>query len=206
MNIDMLRKWVRDELDPLRRREVGRWMLRCSDPQVPEIMHGLVREYEEEIADIALRTRAPGRSFVADLWHRLLESGRAGIESLRPPALVGGAVLGSATAATGLAFREIGEEVIVDLLITQTASMIAVFATTDLGDEHLLLKPTPLIAGTYADVTRWTPESSEGRITIWLVLAPLDTDTERLQTLLSVKTLVELGTADVIAARWSNLA
>jgi hypothetical protein len=204
VNIDMLRRWVRNELAPAERREVGRWMLRCPDPALPEVLYGLVREHEEELADLSLRERAPARSFVIDLWRRLLDGGHATIEALRPPAVAGGPVLGPAATANGIAFREVQGEVVVDLLIAEMDRRVAVLATSDLGDEHLLLEPAELAAGRYADVARWTPDPAEGRVTLWLVLAATAIDPDAMRSLTDVERLVARGAASVVAARWTD--
>jgi hypothetical protein len=48
MDIDQLRKWVRDELPAEERRAVGRELLRSSDPGLPGVLQGLIREHELE--------------------------------------------------------------------------------------------------------------------------------------------------------------
>jgi hypothetical protein len=48
MDCDTLRAWVRGTLPLERRREVGRYLLRCSDPALPGILRGLIQEHELE--------------------------------------------------------------------------------------------------------------------------------------------------------------
>ena len=48
MPLDRLRKWDRDELPPEERLEVGRWLLRSTDPTVSDILQGLIVEHEKE--------------------------------------------------------------------------------------------------------------------------------------------------------------
>lgn len=204
MNIDMLRQWVRGELDPVARRAVGRWMLRSPDPELPEVVYGLVRELEQEKADLALLSRSPDRSFVVALWRQLLDMGQATIEALRPPALAGGPVLGSAGTGTSLGFRKVDPEIVIDLVLHEAGRIAAVIGTTDLGDEHLLVEPTILESGTYPQIASWCPEQAEGRVTLWLVHAPAHADPSGLRDLASAVRLVRSGVATIVAARWSD--
>ncbi|MCK6517371.1 hypothetical protein L6R46_20200 [Myxococcota bacterium] len=204
MNLELLRRWVRRELEPGERREVGRWMLRSTDPSLPGVLHGLVRELEEERLDAAITARSPTHAFLVGLWHSLINAGRASIATLQPPALAGGAVLGAAAAPTGFGFRDVGGEIAIDLMLSHHSGVCSVFATTDQAEEHLLLPPTDLQAGIYADVARWTPEDSEGRVTLWLVIATEETDRTSLLTLRSVEPLLAAGAVKVVAARWEG--
>ncbi len=202
MNIDMLRQWVRGELDPVARRAVGRWMLRSPDPDLPEVIHGLVREHEQEKADLALLSRSPDRSFVVALWRQLVDMGQATIEALQPPALAGGPVLGSAGTSTSLGFRAVAPDIVIDLVLHEAGRIVAVIGTTDLGDEHLLLEPTILETGTYPQVASWCPEQAEGRVTVWLVLAGAGVDPSGLRDLASADSLSRAGVATIVARRW----
>lgn len=203
MNVEMLRRWVRNELDRDARREVGRWMLRSTDPQLPSLLQGLIKEHEEEVADAALCSKWPGRAFVIDLWSRLVGEGRATFEALRPAELAGGAVLGTAASGSGLAFRRVGDEVVIDVTIAEDSRNVALLATTDLGEEHVLFGPSSLPAGTHVNVARWTPESEEGRVVVWLALVAVSAPLDELRTLASINTLAVRGDAEVLAARWS---
>ena len=202
MDIERLRQWVRGTLPRDERREVGRWMLRSTDPSIPTIIQGLIREHEEEMADAALRRLAPERNFVSEIWARLLESGRATLETVGPPAFAGGPVLGVATIHSGLQFRRVGGEIVVDVVLVEGERRVSLVATTDLGDEHLLLEPTVLQPGAYADVARWTPDPAEGRVAVWLALAAPDTNSSTMKDLLGVRDLTAAGSCEVIAARW----
>lgn len=206
MNIDIeqIRRWVRGTLSPDDRRVVGRWMLRSSDTALPSIVQGLIREHQEELADAALRARAPQRGFVLELWAWLLDSGRATMEALRPPEMAGGAVLGGAAAGSGLIFRSVKGDVVIDAMVAGEQKLVSVLATTDLADEHLLFEPTVLVPGTYAAVAAWTPEERDGRVTFWLVLAPATSDAALIRDLGSVRTVVDRGEAELVAARWTD--
>lgn len=204
MDIERIRRWVRGTLPPDERREVGRWMLRSSDPSLPNIMQGLIHEHEEELADSALRLRAPGRGFLIDLWAQLLDIGRAVLEPLGPPGLAGGAVLGTAATTSGLRFRNAGEDVAIDVVLTGAGYLASLFATTDLGDEHVLLEPRVMAPGTHMEVARWTPERDEGRVTFWLVLASVATDPAAMRDLAGVNAAAAEGGVEIIAARWTE--
>lgn len=204
MNLETLRQWVRGELDPATRRQVGRWILRASNPDLPEILYGLVREFEHEQADLTLVDRSPGRAFVVDLWRYLLDQGQATIEALRPAAMAGGPVLGWAASDTHLAFRNDDPNVVVDLALAGPPRLVALIGTTDLGDEHLLVKPTVLEPGNYAGVASWFPEPGEGRVTVWLVLAPATADASALSDLASAEHMSRNGDATIVAYRWSD--
>lgn len=206
MDIEQLRQWVRGQLPPERRREVGRWMLRSGDPALPSVLQGLVREHEDELADAALRLRAPERGFVADLWRQLLDAGRATVQGLRAPELAGGAVLGTAQPTSGLVFRQLDGEVVIDVVIAGGSRTASVLATTDLGDEHVLLEPSTLEPGTYVDTARWTPEPSEGRVTLWLVLAPSGLEPAQTRPLYAVSEAMASEAVALIAARWTDPA
>jgi hypothetical protein len=49
MDCDDIRAWVRGTLSPERCREVGRYLLRSTDPRIPAILQGLIREHEREL-------------------------------------------------------------------------------------------------------------------------------------------------------------
>lgn len=204
MNVDLLRGWVRDELDPATRREVGRWMLRAQDPELPGILQGFVREHEEELADAAFAARWPDRGFLVELWRRMLDAGRAGVEALGSPALAGGAVLGAGVTETGLCFRAVDDEVVVDITLAGEQRLVAVLATTDRGDEHVLFGPRELSSGTYMTVARWAPEAEDGRVTVWLATVPVGGDVGALRTVQAAATSARTGTAELVAARWSE--
>jgi hypothetical protein len=59
MDCDDIRAWVRGTLDPERRREVGRYLLRSSDPRIPGIVQGLIREHERELRSHGRAIRRP---------------------------------------------------------------------------------------------------------------------------------------------------
>lgn len=181
-------------------------MLRTGDPALPSVLQGLIREHEDELADAALRHRAPERGFVADLWRQLLDAGRATVHGLRAPELAGGAVLGTAQPTSGLVFRQLDGEVVIDVVIAGGARTASVLATTDLGDEHVLLEPSTLEPGTYVDAARWTPEPSEGRVTLWLVLAPSDLEPAQTRPLSAVSEAMASEAIELIAARWTDPA
>jgi hypothetical protein len=53
-DIDTLRAFVRDELDEASTDDVYHWMVRCTDPRLPNLMESLQIEWEQEQADAEL--------------------------------------------------------------------------------------------------------------------------------------------------------
>ena len=201
MDIESLRRWVRRELPPDERREVGRWMLRSTDPDLPGILQGLVREHEDELADAAVALRKPSWAVVLELWRTLQQTGQTIVEALRPPDLAGGAVLAPSAQGAALSFRRDSGEVVVDLVL-QDRARVALFGTTDQPEEFLLMSPTVLEPGPHVDVTRWTPEDADGRVTLWLVMAEPQDPELRFDRLAEVVALHRAGTVEILAGRW----
>ena len=69
MTEETLRRWVRGQLPPAERREVSRWMLRCTDPELPELLQALTREARDEARDADLI--AQGRGALVRAWRAL---------------------------------------------------------------------------------------------------------------------------------------
>jgi hypothetical protein len=199
MNLDQLRRWVRDELAPTERREVGRWILRCGDPALPVVLQGLIREHEQEQADAALRARRPDRAFVTDLWRSMLDAGQGWIQALAPDVLPSGAVLGGDASAPPLSIHAAGTDVTVVVHVPVTC-VATVFATSDRGDEFILLDSTRLSAGTHPLWRAWTPEADEGRVTFWLLRQPAGA--RPCVSLAAAAALTTHGSGVLVAARW----
>jgi len=85
MNEQTLRAWVRGELSAPERRDVTRWIIRCSDPQLPAVLEGLAVEARESSAERAW-------SELTEAFYRLLDQGRAFLQG----AHLGPVVLASA--------------------------------------------------------------------------------------------------------------
>jgi hypothetical protein len=203
MDIDQIRRWVRRELPPGERTKVGRWLMRTADPRVADVLHGLIREWEDERADEVARRRAPQHAWTIDLYGRLLELGHAVFDVLREPGIAGGALLGPVSGSSNLSFRGINDKVVVDLAITEPEADVAVFGTTDRGDQHLLYGPETVERGALIGVAEWEPDPSEGRVTIWLAIAPARTvSPQDLGDLRRVAELEGRGEASLVAFRW----
>ena len=77
MTEEKLRQWVAGGLSPAERREVTRWVVRCTDPDLPVLLHGMLRESRETAADQALRGVDALWGRLVDAWTTLVEAGRA---------------------------------------------------------------------------------------------------------------------------------
>lgn len=77
MTEEMLRRWASGELDPTERRAVTRWVVRCTDPDLPVVLHGMLRESRESTADAALRQVDALWGRLVDAWGALLDAGQA---------------------------------------------------------------------------------------------------------------------------------
>lgn len=201
MSFEEVRKWVRNELDPADRRRVGRWLMRSTDPQLPELLQQLILEHQEELADKGLRTRLPHRAFLVDLWQRLAQLGDAVLVPVAGTGIPVQAHLGTASSGGGLSLRRVGEEVLLDLSLLDGPLLVSVLATTDQGEEHLLLRPTTLEAGRWAGVGAWEPEAHEGRVTFWLCRAPVGADPA---TLAEMAVASRTANVEIRAVRWGD--
>lgn len=77
MTEERLRLWVTGALDPAERRAVTRWVVRCTDPDLPVLLHGMLRASRETAADAALRQVDAVWERLVDAWTALLDAGRA---------------------------------------------------------------------------------------------------------------------------------
>ncbi len=169
MNEATLRRWVRGELAPGERREVSRWIVRCTDPNLGPLLHGLAIEATEERADAALSARGgPWRRLVAS-WRALVDAGLAELSTGAEPSLIladlgvedAGPALrlverdGALFAA--LRLREELAEAPVTLFLSDDDGRVEVLTSAEVGDERLAPLPDPL----------------GPRATIWAVLDPV---------------------------------
>lgn len=197
MEIDRLRAWVRRDLPPKERRQVTRWLLRNADPSIPDLVQGLIREWEEEQADARVVARRPAAAAILDAWRWMLEQGRTAL------ALDGDTIPGlvlqsdEEDAPEALVVRDGKEDVQVEVWLDR-ACFVAVFVTPDGRDEVVtLIPPTPLAAGQQAP-RHWRPEPEDGRTTFWLVQGP----TPPPDSLVEALDLVRSGVLDAMAVRW----
>lgn len=77
MNEDRLRRWADNALTPEEAREVYRWMVRCTDPDLPLVLSGLMRERREREADRGLSGRGAFWGRLVEGWQRLVGEGHA---------------------------------------------------------------------------------------------------------------------------------
>lgn len=81
MNEALLQRWLRGDLPAQQRREVSRWIVRCTSPELAPLLHGMLQHQRDEAADAATLTRFPSLSSIVTLWHRLLTQGKATLHS-----------------------------------------------------------------------------------------------------------------------------
>ncbi len=154
MTEDRLRAWVRGELSGEERREVTRWLVRCTDPRLPALLQGMLREQRDEAADAQLAARGPVWSRLTEAWQRLVEAGEA-IVVLPEPTLV----LASADADPLRLEERDGE-----LVAVGEIDEGAIFLTDDTGRSELLVGPgrgplsVPIPAALGPRATLWLTE------------------------------------------------
>ncbi|MFT4628328.1 MAG: hypothetical protein ACI8PZ_007023 [Myxococcota bacterium] len=78
MTEDRLRLWALGALSGDERREVTRWVVQCTDPQLPVLLRGFVREAAEAEADRSLRGHGTAWARLVEGWHQLLDAASAG--------------------------------------------------------------------------------------------------------------------------------
>jgi hypothetical protein len=106
MDEQTLGAWVRGELDAERRREVSRWLVRCTDPAIGDLLHGLVREAEESPLDRALAAMGQRWAALVEAWRALVAADRAVWSDAAGPAVVIADVGGSLNAALAVEASE----------------------------------------------------------------------------------------------------
>ncbi len=157
MTEERLRAWVRGELAGEERREVTRWLVRCTDPRIPSLLQGMLREQRDEAADARLGSRGPLWSTLTDAWRRLIEAGEA-LTTGPEPALVPAGV----EALEPLRLEERQGE----LLVVADTDGGALFLTDDTGRVDRLAGPG---AG---ELIARVPEELGPRPTVWLTAGP----------------------------------
>lgn len=195
LDYDELRRWVRGELAPEDRRRVGAWLIRSRDPRVPDLLHAIAHEWDEERADVRLLAGFPSMSFAVDLWRRLWSGGTATYHPLVPAGAA--PLLGARLATDTFRFVDRGRQVVVEVDLAGAWDAV-VFATTDAGDEHRV-GAVAGFGGTWL-VTTWNVDPHEGRVTFWLCRASPGTAAVRSATVLS--DIAGDPAVEVVAARW----
>jgi hypothetical protein len=162
MNEATLRAWVRKELPPEERREVTRWMIRCTDPALPLILHGMVRELEESPVDAALAAMGRVWSQIVEGWNQLVDLGFASwsdqaqgqiVVASADPSAPGSAL--SVTEAGGAWLVEVSGEIgaTVQIYLTDAAGLAQTAVEGTIGEDGWL-RETIELPDTVA-VTLW---------------------------------------------------
>jgi len=76
-----LRRWALGTLPSQERRDVSRWLVRCTDPALPALLHGILQDARDEQADAVLRRRGPLWTRLADAWQQLIDDSTAFLSS-----------------------------------------------------------------------------------------------------------------------------
>lgn len=166
MTEETLRRWTRGELDPGERREVSRWIVRCTDPSLGPLLHGMAIEAAEARADAALAARGGLWSRLVASWSALLDAGLAELTTGAEPALI---LAGLQAEATEPALRLIEREGAPTVVLSVPAAMadepVTFFLSDDAGRVQLL-------EGASGDRERRArlPVALGPRPTIWAVL------------------------------------
>jgi len=193
----MLRRWMNGELSPSESREVSRWIVRCTSPELGPLLRALAREKEEAEADRTLLSRAPHWRSLVEKWTALLTAGAASWTS--PDAGLVLASLAPEAASSWCRLRESddGVQVIVD---GDSSLEVAVYLTADDALARRVVAPTG-----YADVT-WPmllEQVGADRPTLWAVRGrslPRNPD-----PVVELLTALDRDDVEVQALRWDDI-
>jgi hypothetical protein len=194
---ETLRRWMNGELSPSESREVARWIVRCTSPELGPLLRALAREREEAEADRTLLSFAPHWRALVEKWIALLTTGAAGWTS--PDAGLVLASLAPETASSWCRLRESddGVQVIVD---GDPDLEVAIYLTADDARARRVVPPTD-----YADVT-WPillEQVGADRPTLWTVRGrSLPRDPDPLTELLAA---LDRDDVEVRALRWDEV-
>lgn len=159
MNEDRLRQWVRGQLSPTDRREVTRWVVLCTDPDLGPLLEGLTREFHEEQAQTRLRGFGAQWQALVDCWTALLDAGSAGL--LGPGARPALASADRQAPWLTLAGASTGVRVTVGHSV---GSFVALVLTDDQPQARLLRAPAPVATDPF---TVDAPHPQAARPTLW---------------------------------------
>lgn len=81
MNEELLQRWLRRDLPPVQQREVSRWLVCCTSPELGPLLHGMLQHHRDEVVDSVQVIKFPAFSAVISLWQRLLTQGRATLDA-----------------------------------------------------------------------------------------------------------------------------
>lgn len=161
MTEDRLRRWVLGQLPPDERREVSRWVVRCTDPDLAPLLAGMLREDAENRADDALGALGRAWRSLVEQWRALLDAGEAGWSGGLSPTL---ASAGDPTPVVRV--TTVGTRVTVE--VSDTALEVAVYLTDDAGRCDRLIPPGPVVAAGASEFV----VSVGARPTVWAFTAP----------------------------------
>ncbi len=197
-----LRAWVRGTLSPEARRDVSRWLVRCTDPRLGQVLRGLVREWRQEQADAAAASVAPALAPILSRWQALLDSGRAAVVGLGLPGVVPAAV--SRVSETADFRAERADDGTLTLRYELDAgTQVAILATSDAGDAVPVMPWTDLGPGAQVH-PGWSPPTAWERPTVWW-LRTAQHPPPSLADPLAVLARDD-GSIDILAAlRWEDL-
>ena len=186
MTQDMLKQWAAGTLSHSQERDVARWMVRCTDPELPRTLHGILREQRESAADVIQSRLGQAWQQLVDTWDALLDAGSAGwtqpgmglqVASLQGPAEQADAlVLSDDQVAVAVA----GDEPVIVVVTDAQGAVIELPRSSD--------GPTKV------------PTDLQGRPTVWLIRGHEGS----VGTVEELHTAVTSPTARVTALRWRD--
>ncbi len=79
-----LEAWMAGRLSPAEDRVVSRWLVRCTDPRLPQLLHGMVQARKDAERDLSWRSLGALFSAAVDRWSSMLQVGLAQIVPPEP--------------------------------------------------------------------------------------------------------------------------
>lgn len=178
MTEDLLRRWVRGELQPAERRDVSRWIVRCTAPDLGPLMQAIALEHRDEQRDAALSARGGVWPRLLVRWNALLDAGRAYATLGDDAGVVLASVGTAADPRSPLTIVVDGAGARVTFALSPAPSPaieVALYLTDDDGVVSRLIAPTALTGSLSAPL----PATSGPRATVWAISAsaiPRDND------------------------------
>ncbi len=170
-DVDVLRRLVRGKLVRDERIQVDRWLGRCTDERVINVLDNLILEWEEEKADARLPVGS-NEGLIARFFRDLVESSKAVVDYLSGEPGFMPAHLGPSTApieGLHIANADADATFKVTVNVAQDVLRAIVLATTDNGVLYLLGD----VSGSKAHEYFYKLEEEDGRVTFWLVASLL---------------------------------
>ncbi|MFT5685952.1 MAG: hypothetical protein ACI8RZ_006907, partial [Myxococcota bacterium] len=133
----------------------------CTDPDLGPLLHGMLQEARDEVADQRLAGLGGAWSALVDAWTAMLEGGRAAlVAGLSPPIVLAS----DGTPETPPLMLVSVEDTIRARLTIPAGKEAALYLTDDTGAITRLLPPGP-----YTPADHALPISSGERATLWAV-------------------------------------